>query len=109
MPTTQNAVAQNATTTCTRCTENEQLATSAVNDLLDPRDVPTTWWDCQDCGTHLERYRGGREVSCHQCGAQYNASGQRLRDDWADNPAWRDDDLDDLAGYELEMITKEHP
>lgn len=41
---------------------------------------PTNTWECGDCGDTVERYRGEGDVYCG-CGALYNASGQRLRDD----------------------------
>ncbi|MDD4865669.1 MAG: hypothetical protein PHQ28_00575 [Mycobacterium sp.] len=56
-------------------------------------------WDCSQCGKTVTRYRGQSDVSC-QCGAQYNAFGQRLRDDWRGNPSNYDDELGDLEGYE---------
>lgn len=67
-------------------------------------------WDCtakylrQDCDGTVQRYRGESDVSCPVCGAWYNASGQRLRDDWRDNPAWKYPDLEigDLEGYEIQ-------
>lgn len=58
-------------------------------------------WDC-DCGAEVRRYRGQGDVDCHDCGACYNASGQRLRSDWRDNPSWKYGDCDDLTGYELQ-------
>lgn len=61
---------------------------------------PTNSWPCQKCGTTVERYRGESDVSCPKCGAQYNASGQRLRDDWRGNSSNYDDDMDDMEGYE---------
>ena len=67
---------------------------------------PTTWWHCGSCGQHINRYRGTSDQSC-TCGAQYNAAGQRLRDDWMNNPAWRDDELGDMEGYELACLAKE--
>jgi hypothetical protein len=63
-------------------------------------------WDCEKCGKEVTRYRGQYDASC-ECGAQYNAGGQRLRDDWRDNPAWGDDDVDDMTGYEIEQLRKE--
>lgn len=69
--------------------------------------TPTNTWPCQDCGTTVERYRGQSDVDCPKCGACYNAGGQRLRDDWRDNPAWRDDDIDDLEGFERQMLAQE--
>ncbi|AGK86033.1 repressor-like protein [Mycobacterium phage Chy4] len=37
-------------------------------------------WDCSRCGHEVQRYRGQSDVDCRNCGACYNASGQRLRD-----------------------------
>jgi hypothetical protein len=66
-------------------------------------DGPTNSWTCGDCGETVYRFRGEGDVSC-DCGAQYNAGGQRLRDNWRNNPAWGDDDMDDMEGYEREML-----
>ena len=68
-------------------------------------DQPT-WSKKCDCGETVERWRGQGDVSC-RCGAQYNASGQRLRDDWRGNAAWRDDDIDDLEGFERQQLARE--
>jgi hypothetical protein len=57
-------------------------------------------WRCQDCSRPVLRYRGTYDTSCVHCGAQYNAGGQRLRDDWRGNPSLYDDEIDDLEGYE---------
>lgn len=67
-----------------------------------------TAWDCERCGVEVRRYRGQSDVDCSRCGACYNAGGQRLRDDWRDNPAWKypDLELDDMTGYELEQLGK---
>lgn len=59
-------------------------------------------WDCDVCGTEIRRYRGTGDQDCHECGACYNAGGQRLRDDWRNNPSNYDDEIGDLEGYELE-------
>jgi hypothetical protein len=70
-------------------------------------DVSPTWAKpCEACGALVERWRGQGDVMCG-CGASYNASGQRLRDDWWGNPAWRDDELDDLEGFELQQLGRE--
>ena len=47
--------------------------------VIDTR-VPTNTWTCGDCGETVARYRGQGDVFC-ECGALYNAGGQRLRDD----------------------------
>ncbi|BBY54057.1 hypothetical protein H7J07_05465 [Mycobacterium koreense] len=61
-----------------------------------------TAWDCDRCGTEVAHYPGMGDVDCPDCGACYNASGQRLRDDWRDNPSNYDDDISDLDGYEMQ-------
>lgn len=65
-----------------------------------------TWVKTCDCGQQVERWRGQGDVSC-SCGAWYNAFGQRLRDDWAGNPAWSDDELDDLEGFERQQLARD--
>ena len=59
-------------------------------------------WDCERCGEEIRRYRGTAEVACGGCGAWYNPSGQRLRDDWQGNPSNYDDEISDLDGYEIQ-------
>ncbi|MDN5768906.1 MAG: DNA repair protein RadA [Humibacillus sp.] len=61
---------------------------------------------CEKCGREVARWRGQGDVSC-PCGAWYNAGGQRLRDDWTDNEAWRYDDVDDLEGFERQQLARE--
>ena len=68
---------------------------------------PTNWWHCQVCDTHIDRYRGEGDQTCPGCGAQYNVSGQRLRDNWRENPSVYDEDIDDLTGFELSQIAHE--
>lgn len=68
---------------------------------------PTWAKDCARCGTTVERWRWQDDVSCSICGAWYNAFGQQLRDDWADNEAWRSDDVDDLEGFERQQLRAE--
>ena len=64
-------------------------------------------WQC-DCGQPVYRYRGQGDVTCPN-GHYFNAFGQRLRDDFMDNPAWKYPDLeiDDCEGYELQQLAKE--
>lgn len=59
-------------------------------------------WDCEKCGQEVRRYRGTSDVDCSNCGACYNAGGQRLRDDWRGNPSNYDDEIGDLEGYEMQ-------
>ena len=49
---------------------------SDIEEMLSPRRA----WKCDGCGAEVEVWdRGGYDVSCVRCGAQYNAFGQRLR------------------------------
>ncbi len=101
---------------CNVCDTNRDKQFEAVNcydkgdfergDELDA-DTPTNWWHCGHCNAYLDRWRGEGDQAC-RCGAQYNSSGQRLRDDWQENPAWRYDDIDDLEGFELQQLAREH-
>lgn len=67
----------------------------------DPDDPNLRTGTCEACGSEVSRYRGEDDIEC-RCGAQYNASGQRLRDDWRGNPSTWDDDIGDLGGYEIQ-------
>ena len=68
---------------CPACLNNE----ATPNDIGVPglTNQPTRWWHCHQCGAHLDRYRGQGDQTC-RCGAEYNAFGQRLRDDWRSDP-----------------------
>lgn len=74
---------------------------------MEQTNKPTWSKPCGGCGATVERWRGQGDVQC-SCGAWYNVGGQRLTDDWTSNPAWRDDDVDDLTGYELSKLNAEH-
>lgn len=91
-----------APTTCRECTELQRHAYKPNR----PADAPTTWWHCERCKQHLNRYRGDGDQLC-SCGAWYNAFGGRLRDDWTSNPSWRDASVDDLEGFELSQLAAE--
>lgn len=82
-----------------------------MHDLeFDSQPAGPTWSKpCQDagCAGTVERWRGETDVTCPNCGASYNACGQRLRDDWRGNPSWRDHDVDDLTGFELQQLAQE--
>jgi hypothetical protein len=54
----------------------------------------------------VRRYRGQYSASC-ECGAEYNAGGQRLRDDWRGNESWANEDVDDMTGYEMQQFELE--
>jgi hypothetical protein len=65
-------------------------------------DGPTNSWICEDCSEPVHRFRGEYDVTCDACGASYNPSGQRLRDDWRGNPSSWDDEIGDMEGYEIQ-------
>jgi hypothetical protein len=62
---------------------------------------PTWSKPCDSCGATIERWPGQGDITC-SCGAEYNAGGQRLRDDWRGNPSTWDDEIGDLEGYEIQ-------
>lgn len=66
-----------------------------------------TAWNCEKCSYEIRRYRGQSDVDCGNCGACYNAGGQRLRDDWRGNPSNYDDEIGDMEGFELQQLSKE--
>lgn len=57
---------------------------------------------CDRCKHTVTRWRGQSTVTCTNCRAEYNAGGQRLRDDWRGNPSAWDEDVPDLEGYEIQ-------
>jgi len=62
---------------------------------------------CDQCWRSVYR-EGSSDVAC-DCGAIYNAFGQRLRDDLYSRPnasEW-DDEIGDLEGYERAMSREE--
>lgn len=83
---------------CKECIEDEERKNSGALGI----PAPTNWWHCQDCNCHISRWRGQGEVHCPVCGAEYNAGGQRLRDDWRGNTSNYDDDISDMDGYEAQ-------
>ena len=88
--------------------DEDDTALDSVDDVTEnsiefEAPQPTHTWECSSCGTTLERYQGQGDQTC-DCGAEYNASGQRLRDDWRGNPSLYDDDIDDLTGYEIQHV-----
>lgn len=70
-------------------------------------DDGSSSWPCARCGRTVTRYRGQGDVGCGGCGAQYNASGQRLRDDWRDNPSNYDENIGDMEGFEISQLRGE--
>jgi hypothetical protein len=65
-------------------------------------------WDCEHCGREVRRYRGQGDVDCSDCGACYNAGGQRLRDDWRRNPSAYDNEIGDMEGFEISQLRSEY-
>lgn len=59
--------------------------------------APTNTWTCP-CGQEMARYRGGGDQTCPSCRQWFNAFGQRLRQDWRQNPSNHDEDISDLEG-----------
>lgn len=75
--------------------------TPPVEEPLKPQ--PTATWLCR-CDATIERYRGSGDITCTECGQEFNAFGQRLRDDWRSNPSNRDEEISDLEGYEMAHV-----
>ena len=67
---------------------------------------PTRAFPCNRCGAIIERWRGDNDLQC-DCGTWYNSFGQRLRDDWQDNPSNYDSEIGDMEGFELSQLAKE--
>lgn len=80
---------------CKECVEDQERRDAGLNG-------PTNWWHCSDCKTHVARWRGQGDVQCPNCDAEYNAGGQRLRDDWRGNASSYDEDVSDMEGYEAQ-------
>lgn len=59
----------------------------------------------------VTRYGPPNDLSCRLCDAEYNAFGQRLRDNWRDNPSNWDESVSDMDGYEDAMLwaERDHP
>jgi hypothetical protein len=76
--------------------------TMATNDPIPTPDKPDWEKPCERCGHTIARWRGMAYVYCGHCDAEYNAGGQRLRDDWRGNPSSWDDEIGDLEGYEIQ-------
>ncbi len=77
--------------------------------MMSTDEQPTWVKPCEKCGREIARWRGQGDISC-TCGAWYNAFGQRLRDDWMGNPAWGEDnveEIDDLEGFERQQLARE--
>lgn len=67
-----------------------------------------TWSKDCACGATVQRWAGQGDVDCNNCGASYNAFGQRLRSDWRSNPSWGDADVDDMEGFELQQLRNDY-
>lgn len=72
----------------------------------DRDDHTHSWWECGQCGREVHHYRGQGDVSC-RCGAEYNAFGQRLRDDWRGNESSWNDEVGDMEGYEAQQLRRD--
>ena len=100
------------TESCRDCHGYEAVGDAVRLEAMSVGGMPTRWWHCGDCDRHLERWWGGGDVAC-QCGALYNSSGQRLRDDapmyGGDSGAdWdADDGPGDMEAYELRCLRDE--
>lgn len=75
----------------------------------DQPDHANSQGNCDRCGTLILRFRGQGDLTCRSCGANYNCSGQRLRDDLHTriNLSEYDDDIDDMTGDELSYLAQE--
>lgn len=67
----------------------------------------TRTWECRRCGGTVTAWCG-RDTQCGQCHAKYNGFGQRLRDDWDDNPSAYDENIGDIEGSEMAAIAAEN-
>lgn len=61
-----------------------------------------TWTKKCACGNDVSRWPGEMYPDCGNCGADYNASGQRLREGWDRNMSNYDDEVGDMEGYEAQ-------
>lgn len=82
---------------------------TAILDKKRESDDPDFRWSgkCERCNATVECYRWDNDVECRKCGAQYNAFGQRLRDNWRNNPSNYDDDIGDMEGYEIAQLRRD--
>lgn len=55
----------------------------------------------------MTRWPGQSDTDCDNCGACYNAGGQRLRDDWRANPSNYNGEIGDLDGYEIAALRRD--
>ena len=75
----------------------------------DPHDADRHEGECDRCGSLVVRYRGEAQVQCSACGANYNAFGQRLRDDLHTrvNMSAYDEEVGDMEGDERSWLSAE--
>lgn len=81
-------------------------------DPVEEAEQPSWAKKCPRCNAEVSRWPGQGDVYCptDSCTVSFNASGQQLRDDWAENPAWDENDdreLGDLEGYELQQLARD--
>lgn len=91
----------------------EHYPDAPEHEAENPHSRPTRVWKCDNTSAHpspyfIERWRGEDDIQC-ECGAWYNLSGQRLRDDWQSNPSNYDSDIGDMEGFEISQLRKEQP
>lgn len=81
---------------------NDDHPSQCTDCLALDAEQPTWYKPCSDCHAMIERWHGEEHVTCDNCGALYNAFGNRLRDDALSNPSMYDDNISDLDGYEMQ-------
>lgn len=64
-------------------------------------------WDCDRCGSEVRHHRWQSDVDCPECSTPYNASGQRLRDDYRNNRSYTHGDVSDMDGFEVAALRSE--
>lgn len=88
------------------CSYKERGPCGDEHNPPEEEERPTNTWKCV-CGATIERYRGDGDLQCGECGTWYNSFGQRLRDDWMDNPSNWSEEVGDLEGYEIASLRRE--
>ena len=64
--------------------------------------MPAIWTKTCTCGRAISHFGSG-DIECQYCGQPFNAFGQRLRRDWANNPSASDDSFGDMEGWAQEQ------
>lgn len=76
-------------------------------DMRSSKTAVERTWPCKQCGAIVTSWGHGEDTECDKCGAQYNAFGQRLRDDWRGNSSNYDEDMGDMEGFERQQLANE--